>query len=40
MNQDNYEKKSKKIRAENKKLLEEFVIYLKLLGMNRWAKRP
>ena len=35
MNQDNYEKKSKKIRAENKKLLEEFVIYLKLLGMKK-----
>ncbi|HPS31190.1 MAG TPA: recombinase [bacterium] len=35
MNQDNYEKKSKKIRAENKKLLEEFVIYLKSLGMKK-----
>lgn len=35
MNQDNYEKKSKKIRDENKKLLEEFVIYLKSLGMKK-----
>ena len=35
MNHDNYENNSKKIRAENKKLLEEFAAGLKSLGMKK-----